>query len=244
MGSKKAQKQTVSSAVFRSMRRAFELASEARHAEVTAAHLVAALLEEEDVSTAIVACGADRNELTDVALGSLDETRQRPWYRRKPKAHVTVDGILRDAVAHVMGSGLPEVTPILVLIQILDHDDSSLLAERLDAMGLEALALKRLVAHEMPLDRPATPTETLRAGIVLHDDPFTTREFVVEILVETFSMSEDQATELMLDAQRLGKLTVKTLDRDEALAAVESIQEKARNAGFPLMVSLVSPGKG
>lgn len=244
MGERKGRKPTVSTAVFRCMRRTFELASTSKHAEVTAAHLVAALLEEDEVATAITACGADREELKDVVLGSLDGIRRRPWYRRKPKARVLVNGILRDTVVHVLGAGLPEVTPTFVLIQLLEHDESSLLVERLDAMGLEALALKRYVAHGSPVDTPVETTETLRSDVVIHDDPFTTREFVVEALVETFSMSEEKATSTMLEAQRLGKLAVATLDRGEARAAAESIREKARDGGFPLKISLVPPGRG
>ena len=231
-------KPKIRSEVLDAVKRAFEHAAAARHLDVTEGHLAAALLEDGGVKEAVAACGADAEELRDVALGSLDDARPRPWYRRRPRYHVHVTNVISSAVTHAMSAELDEVTPLLVMIRLLDHEEPSILAERLDAMGLELLPLKRFMAHGTV--RPSGPegVNMGRCQVVLHNDPFTTREFVIEALEEEFALTEEEAMKVMLAAHHQGTSRVTTMACAQAAAAAESVISKAEAQGFPFKITL------
>jgi ATP-dependent Clp protease adaptor protein ClpS len=224
--------------LLRCLRRAFDLAAAEKHAAVTEAHVVAALLEDADVEAAVRTCGADPVELRDVALGSVGDVRRRPWYRRHPKVHGHVTDALRAAATHAMAAGLVDLGPRFLMVQILSPKTPSLLVERLEAMGLELLALKHVVSHGSPpparIDRPAAR----RCDVVVHNDPFTTMEFVVEVLRSHFEMSEETASRLMREIHERGTSTVSTLEPSAAAEKAEAVVKEARCLGFPLLLTL------
>jgi len=205
---------------------------------VSEAHVVAALLEDPEVEAAVRTCGADPVELRDVALGSVGDVRRRPWYRRHPKVHGHVTVALQAAAIHVMAAGLVDLSPRFLLVQILSPKTPTLLVERLEVMGLEVLALKHVVSHgntpPASIDRPVAR----RCDVVVHNDPFTTMEFVVEVLRTHFEMPEEAAAKLMREIHERGRSTVSTLEPSAAAAKAEAVVTEARNRGFPLLLTL------
>lgn len=84
--------------------------------------------------------------------------------------------------------------------------------------------------------RPALKTERPRLHkVILVNDDYTPREFVVTILKAEFSMSEDQAYRVMMTAHRKGACVVAVYARDIAETKAARATEAGRLKGYPLM---------
>jgi ATP-dependent Clp protease adaptor protein ClpS len=82
--------------------------------------------------------------------------------------------------------------------------------------------------------RPKTERPRLHKVILLNDD-YTPREFVVTVLKAVFRMSEDQAYRVMMTAHRRGACVVAVYTRDVAETKATEGTETGRRAGYPLM---------
>ena len=70
--------------------------------------------------------------------------------------------------------------------------------------------------------------------VILINDDYTPREFVVEILKAVFRMSEDQAHRVMMTAHRLGASVVAVYSREIAESKATEATDAGRAAGHPL----------
>lgn len=89
------------------------------------------------------------------------------------------------------------------------------------------------------LDRPRTgkrlQTERPRLHkVILLNDDFTPRTFVVKVLQAVFKMSEDEATRVMLTAHRKGACVVAVYPRDVAETKATEATDHGRREGYPL----------
>lgn len=73
--------------------------------------------------------------------------------------------------------------------------------------------------------------------VILINDDFTPRDFVVRVLKAEFRMSEDQASHVMLTAHQKGVCVVAVFTREIAEAKATRATEMARNEGYPLLFS-------
>jgi ATP-dependent Clp protease adaptor protein ClpS len=71
--------------------------------------------------------------------------------------------------------------------------------------------------------------------VILVNDDYTPREFVVTVLKAVFRMSEDQAFNVMMTAHRRGVCVVAVYTRDVAETKATEGTEAGRNKGYPLM---------
>ncbi|HVG51095.1 MAG TPA: ATP-dependent Clp protease adapter ClpS [Xanthobacteraceae bacterium] len=71
--------------------------------------------------------------------------------------------------------------------------------------------------------------------VILVNDDFTPREFVVVVLKAEFRMTEDQAYKVMITAHRRGVCVVAVYTRDVAETKATRATDMARSKGFPLM---------
>ncbi len=74
--------------------------------------------------------------------------------------------------------------------------------------------------------------------VILHNDDYTTRDFVVEILVHVFHKSIDQAVDLMWQVHRQGSGVAGVYPFDIAETKVLSVTSLAREQGFPLRTTM------
>lgn len=81
--------------------------------------------------------------------------------------------------------------------------------------------------------RPKTERPRLHKVILLNDD-YTPREFVVAVLKGVFRMTEDQAYKVMLTAHRRGVCVVAVYTKDVAETKATEATEAGRRQGFPL----------
>ncbi|MCB9556284.1 MAG: ATP-dependent Clp protease adapter ClpS [Deltaproteobacteria bacterium] len=74
--------------------------------------------------------------------------------------------------------------------------------------------------------------------VLLHNDDYTTMEFVVAVLVELFNKTQTEATHIMLHIHHKGVGVCGLYTRDIAETKVEKVTEMAREYGHPLLCTM------
>ncbi|MCE5243270.1 MAG: ATP-dependent Clp protease adapter ClpS [Syntrophobacteraceae bacterium] len=74
--------------------------------------------------------------------------------------------------------------------------------------------------------------------VLLHNDDYTTMEFVVEILQQVFRKSPTEATHIMLLVHKTGTGVCGVYTVEVAETKVELVHHLARKNGFPLQCSM------
>lgn len=85
-----------------------------------------------------------------------------------------------------------------------------------------------------PRSRPKAARPPLHKVILLNDD-FTPREFVVRVLKAEFRLSEDQANRVMITAHTKGSCVVAVFTREVAESKATRATDMARKEGYPLL---------
>ncbi len=80
--------------------------------------------------------------------------------------------------------------------------------------------------------------EPKRYHVIMHNDDYTTMEFVVKILMDIFHKSEEEATVLMLAVHKSGKAVVGNYSYDIAMSKVRAATERARAEEFPFRLTI------
>ncbi|MCF8075830.1 MAG: ATP-dependent Clp protease adapter ClpS [Desulfotignum sp.] len=70
--------------------------------------------------------------------------------------------------------------------------------------------------------------------VILHNDDYTTMEFVVEILITVFGKPLEKATQTMLNIHHKGNAVCGIYTREIAETKVETVHQLASSRGFPL----------
>lgn len=74
--------------------------------------------------------------------------------------------------------------------------------------------------------------------VIMHNDDFTSMEFVVEILMDIFHKSEIEAERLMMMVHQAGKASVGAYPYDIAVTKVQTALKRAREEGFPFRMTV------
>jgi ATP-dependent Clp protease adaptor protein ClpS len=82
--------------------------------------------------------------------------------------------------------------------------------------------------------KPKTERPKLHKVILVNDD-FTPREFVVTVLKAEFRMTEDQAHKVMITAHRRGVCVVAVFTKDVAETKATRATDAGRAKGYPLL---------
>ncbi|MCO5065098.1 MAG: ATP-dependent Clp protease adapter ClpS [Rhizobiaceae bacterium] len=82
--------------------------------------------------------------------------------------------------------------------------------------------------------RPKLARPKLHKVILINDD-YTPREFVVQVLKAEFRVTEDQAYRIMITAHRRGVCVVAVFTRDVAETKAARATDAGKAAGYPLM---------
>ena len=72
----------------------------------------------------------------------------------------------------------------------------------------------------------------------MHNDDYTTQEFVVHVLREFFRKIPTEAMQLMLKVHMTGKAIVGVYTKDIAETKIEKVTSYARDNGHPLMLTM------
>ncbi len=75
-------------------------------------------------------------------------------------------------------------------------------------------------------------------AVFLHNDDYTTMEFVVEVLTSDFSKPHEEAVGIMLKVHEEGKAVAGVYSFEIAESKILKVTEKARRSGFPLKLTM------
>lgn len=81
-------------------------------------------------------------------------------------------------------------------------------------------------------------TEPPMYRVILHNDDFTPREFVVQVLVTVFSKSQESAAQLMWHVHKNGTGVCGVYTHEIAETKVETVRTLAKELGFPLRTTM------
>jgi ATP-dependent Clp protease adaptor protein ClpS len=91
---------------------------------------------------------------------------------------------------------------------------------------------------ELALDRETVIDEPKLYRVILHNDNYTTMDFVVEVLISVFHKPAAEATRIMLDVHRKGAGVCGVYTYDIAATKVSMVRQMAKNREFPLRCSM------
>lgn len=97
---------------------------------------------------------------------------------------------------------------------------------------------------DLVLDERPKTERPRRYVVVLHNDDYTTMEFVVHVLQKFFHLSETEATQVMLHVHHKGYGIVGTYTRDVAETKAAQVMAYAKEHGHPLRCSAEPEGFG
>jgi ATP-dependent Clp protease adaptor protein ClpS len=87
-----------------------------------------------------------------------------------------------------------------------------------------------------PTIKPETKVERPRLHkVILVNDDYTPREFVVTVLKAVFRMNESQAAQVMITAHRRGVCVVAVYTKDVAETKATNATDYGRSKGYPLL---------
>ena len=94
------------------------------------------------------------------------------------------------------------------------------------------------IQEELTTEIDEEVTEPPLYKILLHNDDFTTKTFVVEILMAIFNKSLEEATQLMWQVHKNGIGVCGVYTFEVAETKIKQVTTLARENGFPLKLSM------
>ena len=76
-----------------------------------------------------------------------------------------------------------------------------------------------------------------RFKVLLHNDDYTTTDFVVEILMQHFHKSHAEATHIMLQVHHRGLGVAGVYSKEVAETKISEVTQEARARGMPLLLT-------
>ncbi len=74
--------------------------------------------------------------------------------------------------------------------------------------------------------------------VIMHNDDFTSMEFVVDILIDIFHKDEAEAERLMLMVHEGGRAAVGSYPYDIAVTKVQAAAARAKEEGYPFRMTV------
>lgn len=90
------------------------------------------------------------------------------------------------------------------------------------------------VAEEVREERDEPPLY----NVLLHNDDYTTMQFVIEVLMYVFNKSGEESTRIMINVHNKGVGLCGIYPYELAETKVDTVEKLARENGFPLKCSM------
>jgi ATP-dependent Clp protease adaptor protein ClpS len=91
--------------------------------------------------------------------------------------------------------------------------------------------------EEFALEERRKPKRPRKWKVLLHNDDFTSMEFVIHVLVTHFHKPPAEATQIMLQVHRKGVGLAGVYSREVAETKVAEVTDEARAEGMPLKLT-------
>lgn len=92
--------------------------------------------------------------------------------------------------------------------------------------------------EQLAVRERSTVRRPKRYKVVLHNDDYTSMEFVVHVLKAYFHRSDSEANRIMLEVHHKGSGVAGIYTRDIAESKVAQVTSEARETGMPLQLSM------
>ncbi len=92
--------------------------------------------------------------------------------------------------------------------------------------------------YEEELDVALDLQEPQMFKVLLHNDDYTSMDFVVEVLMDIFHKSHSQAEQIMLQIHEKGKAICGVYTYEIAQMKVEQVRQLAKRNEFPLLATM------
>jgi len=92
--------------------------------------------------------------------------------------------------------------------------------------------------QELDIERENDVVEPRMYRVILHNDDYTTMEFVVQVLMTVFHKPAAQATKIMLDVHEKGQGLCGVYSYDIASTKIAQVHFMARQRDYPLRCSM------
>jgi ATP-dependent Clp protease adaptor protein ClpS len=93
-----------------------------------------------------------------------------------------------------------------------------------------------MTEHDLELDIDLMKPKLYK--VILHNDDYSTFDFVIQVLMEIFNKQNDEAINLTLKVDREGFAVVGIYPFDIAETKVNMVKWMAENQGFPLLATI------
>jgi ATP-dependent Clp protease adaptor protein ClpS len=88
------------------------------------------------------------------------------------------------------------------------------------------------IAEEVEIKEPP------KMAVLLHNDDYTTMEFVIEVLIRIFRRTAEESVKIMLAVHESGSGVAGIYPAEIAETKVNQVQEYAQSSGFPLRATI------
>lgn len=88
------------------------------------------------------------------------------------------------------------------------------------------------------VDEEVELKEPPKMAVLLHNDDFTTMEFVIEILIRFFKRTPEESIKIMLSVHETGSGVAGIYPSEIAETKVSQVTEYAIDSGFPLKLTV------
>lgn len=88
--------------------------------------------------------------------------------------------------------------------------------------------------HDQSPESDTSTKEPSLYSVYLLNDDFTTQDFVIDVLVQFFFKSEEEAFKIMLDVHNKGRALVGVFTKEIAETKVFLVHQAAKENNFPL----------
>ncbi|HVV84409.1 MAG TPA: ATP-dependent Clp protease adaptor ClpS [Kofleriaceae bacterium] len=190
-------------------------------------HLLYGLVQDEAVVAAIRAAGGDPEVLEDRLLSALDE------HRSTIEGGQEAERVFGYAVA--VAQARRERASCVDLWAGLSMHGASIGA-LFDAARIDPASVLFHLFHGA--EPPIADAMVGHWDVVLRNDHYTTKEFVVEVLEQVFAFPPAEAETHMQTVHEQGRAAVARLRAGEARAKVLEARRRARAHGFPLWIGV------
>lgn len=87
------------------------------------------------------------------------------------------------------------------------------------------------------IDEAIEIKEPPKYAVLLHNDDFTTMEFVIEVLLQFFRRTAEEAVQIMLSVHEKGSGVAGVYSAEIAETKVSQVTAYAKTAGYPLRLT-------
>lgn len=91
--------------------------------------------------------------------------------------------------------------------------------------------------NELELKPESKITEPKMYRVIMHNDHYTTMEFVIEVLMKVFHKPSAEATKIMLDIHKKGSGICGVFTFDIAVTKISEVHGLAKKSQYPLKCS-------